>query len=118
MEADVLWYVNDNDLQAPGKLYEYFASGRSILASVVEGYTRQQLLDSQGAICVPLEDVPALIHALEDLVARKSSNTMPQTPKAYSAQFERMKLTGELARHLEHLMDYDKAEITRLQEQR
>jgi len=118
MEADVLWYVNDNDLSAPGKLYEYFASGRTILASVVEGYTRQHILESGGAVCVPLEDLPALIHALEDLVAMRSAGTLPRTPKTFASQFERLKLTGELAKHLEHLMEFDKGEITHLQEQR
>jgi len=116
MDADVLWYINDNDLSAPGKLYEYFASGRTILASIVEGYTKQQILDSQGGVCVPLRDLPALLHAIEDLVERKKAGTLPRTPKQYAAQFERLKLTGELAKHLEHLMDYDRGEFTRLQE--
>lgn len=116
VEADILWYINDNDLSSPGKMFEYFASGRTILASVVDGYTKQQLVDSGGAVCVWLNDVPALIHAIEDLVERKRLGTLPRTPKAFAEKFERMKLTGELARHLEHLMDYDKGEFSRVGE--
>ncbi len=116
VDADVLWYINDNDLSAPGKLYEYFASGNTILASVVSGYTRQLLVDSRGAVCVPIDDLPGLIRALEDLVEKKQQGSLPRTPHQFAAQFERMKLTGELARHLEHLMEYDRGEIVKLRE--
>ncbi len=116
VEADVLWYVIDNDLQSPGKLFEYFAAGRTILASVVDGYTKQLLEESGGAVCLPLRDVDAHVKAIGDLLERKRSDTLPRTPSAFAHRYERLRLTGELARHLEHLMDYDRGEFTRVKE--
>jgi len=114
--ADVLWYVNDNDTQSPGKLYEYFAAGAPIMASVVEGYTKQQILESQAAFCVPLLDVAAHETTLLHLLKLHDAGTLPRVSSEFAERFERLKLTGELARQLESMMDFDRGEIIRVQE--
>ena len=58
-ESDLLWFVIDNDYQTPGKLYEYFGTRKPMIASVVEGYTKQLINECGAAMCVPLKDVAA-----------------------------------------------------------
>lgn len=116
--SDVLWYVNDNDMSSPGKLYEYFATGRPILASMIDGYTRQEIVESGGGLCVPLLDVPSHERALLELLERFDRGDLPSVPPSFSERYDRFRLTGLMARHLESLLDHDRAEIRRVAEDR
>lgn len=115
--ADVLWYVNDNDMSSPGKLYEYFAAGKPILASVVEGYTREEIEDSGAATCVPLLDVAAHEQALLDLLKSFDEQTLPRVSEKFAERYDRFRLTGAMAKQLESLIDYDRPELRRVTEE-
>lgn len=105
--ADVLWFVIDNDYQTPGKLYEYFGVRKPILASVVEGYTKDLLESCGAAVCVPLTDVSAHEQALVDLFQKFENNKLPRIPAQFAQKFDRQLLTGELAKVFEYLVDYE-----------
>jgi len=113
-EADVLWFVLDNDLQSPGKLYEYFGAGKPILASVADGYTRQLLQESGVGICVPPDDVEAHVEALKGLLARFERKELPAPSNTFIERFDRRALSGELARVLETLMDIDRGAFVKV----
>ena len=115
VKSDVLWYVNDNDMSAPGKLYEYFGARKPVLASVVEGYTKMQILESEAAVCVPLLDVKAHEEALLGLLDRFEKKDLPRMSEEFSGRFDRMALTGELAKQFESLMDYDRNAFVRVE---
>jgi glycosyltransferase involved in cell wall biosynthesis len=114
--ADVLWYVNDNDMSSPGKLYEYFAAGKTILASVVDGYTQQEIRESSGAVCVPLLDGQAHERALLDLLALFDKDSLAGVPAHFAERFDRFRLTGALAKQLESVIDYDRVDLRRVTE--
>ncbi|MCX7983892.1 MAG: glycosyltransferase family 4 protein [Bacteroidetes bacterium] len=107
LNADVLWFVIDNDYQTPGKLYEYFGVRRPILASVVDGYTKELIESSGAAFCVPLNDVSAHEQALVDLFQKFENNRLPRIPTQFAQKFDRSLLTGELAKIFEYLVDYE-----------
>jgi glycosyltransferase involved in cell wall biosynthesis len=107
MSADVLWFVLDNDYQTPGKLYEYFGARKPILASVVDGYTKQLIQESEAALCVPIHDVKAHEKALLTFFEQFEQKTLKKVPEIFSSKFNRVNLTGELARNFESLMNYD-----------
>lgn len=108
LEADILWFVLDNDLQSPGKLYEYFAIRKPILASVAEGYMKQLLGESGVATCVPFTDIPAHEKALQELLVMFDRKQFPAPSNEFVKRFDRQALTGELAKLLETLMDIDR----------
>jgi glycosyltransferase involved in cell wall biosynthesis len=116
--ADVLWFVLDNDYQTPGKLYEYFGARKPIFGSVVDGYTRQLILESGAGFCVPLKDTAAHESALLDLFTRHEHKRLPKVSQAFAERFDRLALTGELAKQFESLMDYDRNAVVRLKEER
>jgi glycosyltransferase involved in cell wall biosynthesis len=107
LEADVLWFVLDNDFQSPGKLYEYFGAKKPILASIVDGYMKQLVLESKAAFCVPLNDLEAHARALLDLMKLFDERKLPKPSDEFVDRFDRRMLTGELAKVLETLMDID-----------
>jgi glycosyltransferase involved in cell wall biosynthesis len=108
MTSDLLWFVVDNDFQTPGKLYEYFGARIPIIASVVDGYTRQLILECGAGTCVPLKDGPAHEAALLDLFTRFEQKRLPKIPDGFAERYDRLALTGELAKHFESLMEYDR----------
>jgi glycosyltransferase involved in cell wall biosynthesis len=110
-DADMLWFVLDNDYQTPGKLYEYFGTHKPILASVVDGYTKQLLQESGAARCVPLKDVRAHEQAIVDMFKKFEAKKLEYTSQDFVNRFNRFTLTGDLAKIFEFLMDYDRGTI-------
>jgi glycosyltransferase involved in cell wall biosynthesis len=116
-ESDLLWFVIDNDYQTPGKLYEYFGTRKPMIASLVEGYTKQLIHESRAAICVPLKDVAAHERALLEQFKRFEQKKLERVSDIFASRFNRLTLTGELAKQFESLMDYDRAGFVSLKEQ-
>ncbi|MBI4417789.1 MAG: glycosyltransferase family 4 protein [Ignavibacteriales bacterium] len=114
LEADVLWFVLDNNLQSPGKLYEYFGTGKPILGSVVDGYMHQLLEESRAALCVSLDDIDGHAKALQELLSQFDRKQLPRPPAEFIQRFERRALTGDLAKVLETLMDIDRNAFVRV----
>jgi len=65
---------------------------------------------------VPLLDVAAHETTLLHLLKLHDAGTLPRVSSEFAERFERLKLTGELARQLESMMDFDRGEIIRVQE--
>ncbi len=107
LTSDVLWFILDNDFQTPGKLYEYFGARKTILASVVDGYTKQLIVESGAALCVPVHDLHAHEQALLELFQQFERKTLKSIPEEFASKFDRLALTGELAKELESLTNYD-----------
>jgi glycosyltransferase involved in cell wall biosynthesis len=117
VESDVLWFVIDNDYQTPGKLYEYFGSRKPLIASVIDGYTKQIIKESGAAICVPLKDVTAHESAILEQFKRFEQKKLERVQESFAAKFNRLTLTAELAKQFELLMDYDRAGFVKVKEQ-
>lgn len=99
----LLLTLNDEpgvDLTYPGKLFEYLAAGRPILALVPEGATADLIRDIEAGLVVPSDDVGAICKAILDLYSQyKQGNLLPRTYDSLQ-QFERRTLTERLARCL------------------
>jgi len=117
VESDVLWFVIDNDYQTPGKLYEYFGSRKPLIASLVEGYTKQVIKESGAAICVPLKDVKAHENAIIEQFKRFDQKKLERVQELFAVKFNRLALTAELAKQFELLMDYDRVGFVKVKEQ-
>jgi glycosyltransferase involved in cell wall biosynthesis len=108
VESDLLWFVIDNDYQTPGKLYEYFGARKPIIASLVDGYTKQLINESGAAMCVPLKDVAAHEQAIIEQFKRFEQKKLERVPDTFVSKFNRLTLTGDLAKQFESLMNYDR----------
>jgi len=117
IESDVLWFVIDNDYQTPGKLYEYFGSRKPIIASLIDGYTKQVIKESGAAICVPLKDISTHELVILEQFKRFEQNKLERVRESFVTKFVRSTLTAELAKQFELLMDYDRAGFVKVKEQ-
>lgn len=116
LEADVLWLVLDNNYQSPGKLYEYLGARKPVLASVPEGYLRQLIHEARAGVCVNPKDVKEHEEVLVELLKQFDQKKLPRPAEAVVEKFNRLALTGTLAKLLETLMDIDRNAFTRLEE--
>jgi glycosyltransferase involved in cell wall biosynthesis len=115
-ESDILWFIIDNDYQTPGKLYEYFGARKPILASLVDGYTKQLIQECGAALCVSLKDTRAHEQALLEQFDRFEHKKLERLPNSFALKFDRLELTGELAKQFESLMNYDHADFVTMKE--
>jgi glycosyltransferase involved in cell wall biosynthesis len=81
-----------------GKVYEYFASGKPILALVnPTGAAAQLVGNSQNSRIVDRTDVAAIRSALSEIILQKRTLD-PAQAADFAVAYERKKLTGQLAR--------------------
>lgn len=101
--ADLLYLSHEDpgrQWAVPGKLYEYFASGRPILANTLPDGETAHIIDRVGGAKVASAADPGeLYHALLDACRTKVVRVPPRDPDAL-ASFERRALTAKLARVL------------------
>jgi hypothetical protein len=88
-----------------------------MIASLVEGYTKQLINESGAAVCVPLKDVVAHEQVILEQFKRFEQRKLEHVRDAFALKFDRLALTGELAKQFESLMDYDHASYVTLKEQ-
>lgn len=86
MEADVLFFPLAEveggcyNWWVPGKLYEYLASRKTILAPIPEGDAKEILTQSGLGIFVPPKDVEAMARTLYRLYCEHKQGTLKATP--------------------------------------
>lgn len=89
-----------------GKVFEYLAAGKPILALAPECADAELLREAQAGVIVPPEDIPAIASALVDLYIRWAQNDLKTAPRPeVVARYERRNLTARLANILDNLTE-------------
>lgn len=89
------------DLTYPGKLFEYLAARKTILALATEGATADLIRDMEAGLVVSPDDVGAIKHAVLSLYNQhKEGSTLSRTYDNLQ-RFERRPLTERLAQCLD-----------------
>ena len=89
----------------PGKMYEYLASGRPILAAVPDGDARDTLEAAGNAILVRPDDVDGIAAGLLTRIGQFQAGVQPEPPnRAVVERFEYSKLAAELANVFEKVL--------------
>jgi len=82
----------------PGKMYEYFAARKPILAPLSAGETRRMAARSGLALGAPHNDVGKIRDMLEEMIAKwEAGELVVEADDDYISGFEREKLTERLA---------------------
>ena len=103
----LLLTLNDEpgmDLLYPGKLFEYLAAEKTILALVPEGATADLVRKMGAGLVISPDDVANIKQAILDLYAQYEQGASLSRTYDNIDQFERRTLTARLAQHLDVLV--------------
>ncbi len=110
MTSDLLWMTigrgKGEDMISTGKLFEYVGSRKPILGLVPDGVAKNTILDTRAGRVVEPDDVPGIKQALLDYFMLWKQNRMPEISSDFAGSFDRIRLTGDLARELSSQLDY------------
>ncbi len=110
MTSDVLWMTIGNgkgeDMISTGKLYEYIGSRKSILGLAPDGIAKTTILESGAGTVLNPDDVAGIKKAIIEYYELWEKNQLPEIPTEFAQNYDRVKLTGELARELQLQLDY------------
>jgi len=105
LHSDVLWLMLMDNVRSPGKLYEYFAARKSILACVPDGSIKKLLEESEAAYITKPDDVNEIYNGLNTLYDLWKNDNLFFPKISFVEQFNRKILTGDLAKNLELAID-------------
>ena len=101
MAADLTWFmIGDGpgaEMWSPGKLFEYIACRKPILACVPEGTAADTVRATGNGTVVPPDDVRAIKDALFAYYCAHKQGTLRRTSEAVVRRYDRRNLAGELA---------------------
>ncbi len=95
--SDLLWLMLDNDTQSPGKVYEYIGAKKPILANVGEGFIKQTILEFEGNVVLPPEDVNDTASAIKQFYEKFEKNEIQKFDENLVQSYNRINLTNNLA---------------------
>jgi glycosyltransferase involved in cell wall biosynthesis len=98
LSSDVLWLTLGNDRQSPGKVYEYLAAGKPILACVRDGFIKQTLLEAGGTVIVEPDNIDAIAKAIRQMFDQQRRGTLTTPRRDVVERYNRVALTEELAK--------------------
>lgn len=92
----------------PAKVLGYMSMGKPVLAAA-EGETERLMKESEAGLCIPPNDVEALVVAVEGLYKDSDTRAMGERGRAYALKnFDRGRLLGELEQRLMELADFSR----------
>ncbi len=87
-----------------GKLFEYLAASKPILALAPDGTAADLVHEAQAGLVVPPDDIPAITNALVEMYTRWSQGRLDITPRPeVVARYERRNQTARLAQLLDQI---------------
>jgi glycosyltransferase involved in cell wall biosynthesis len=107
--SDVLWLIigkgSGEDMMSTGKLFEYLGARKPILGCVPAGVAKTTIEDSGAGIVVAPDDVAGIGSAVKLLYQKYESHTLAGPSEDYVEKFNRKRLTADLARTFELLVE-------------
>ncbi|HUI31716.1 MAG TPA: glycosyltransferase family 4 protein [Candidatus Acidoferrales bacterium] len=108
--SDVLWMTIGNgkgeDQISTGKLYEYVGSRKPVLGLVPDGIAKATILESGAGKALDPDDVPGIKKAILEYYELWEKRALPEISIEFAQNFDRVRLSGELARELAFQLDY------------
>jgi glycosyltransferase involved in cell wall biosynthesis len=103
--ADVLWFMvgKRRNIEAilPGKVYEYLAAQKPIIACVPDGAAKMAIEESEaGFICKP-DDVEEIKNTILKVYNLYKKNSLPKPSEEFLDKFRRDKLTEVLTKQFQ-----------------
>lgn len=102
ISSDVLWLMlPDNGKMynvTPGKIYEYFAAKKPIIANLPEGIAKNLLLEYKASFITSTENIEEIKTALITIHNLFAENKLPKPSDEFITKFDRVSQTEQLVK--------------------
>jgi hypothetical protein len=109
LATDVLWFTigkgSNDELISPLKLSEYFGARKPILACITDGVSKQMLRHYNAVKICPPDEPEAIAGMIIEYYDLYAKNEMPVPNEEVIDKYDINKLTHELVRYFEFLID-------------
>jgi glycosyltransferase involved in cell wall biosynthesis len=106
MESNVLWMMIRNNLETPGRFFEYIGAGKTLLISAPNGSMKQIAEESNAAFITSPENINEIVQALVAMFDLWKQGFLPVPDDSFIEQFDRNNLTKKLAREISLVAKY------------
>lgn len=106
MRSDVLWFMIPNNIATPSRMFEYIGARKPILGCLPDGNLKQILQDSGAGFTANPYDVKEITAQIEILFNLWKQNRLPHLKDETVENYNRIKLTQDLARELALTANY------------
>lgn len=96
--SDLLWMMLDNDVQSPGKIYEYIGAKKPILANVPEGFIKQTIIEFEYNTVLPPFDIDQTAEAIKMYYQKFESGENINIDEEKINMYNRVELTNKLSK--------------------
>lgn len=97
LSSDLLWLMLDNEVQSPGKVYEYIGARKPILANVPDGFIKQTIQEFEPNTVLPPFDVDETKKAILSYYEKFQDNYVYRFDEEKINAYNRIELTNKLA---------------------
>jgi glycosyltransferase involved in cell wall biosynthesis len=108
LSSDVLWFMigrkRNIDAILPGKMFEYFGSGKPIIACVPEGAAKSACIEYGASFITEPEDIKAIKEAIYKVYQMYSDKQLPTPNQGFIEKHRRDFLTETLVKQFQLLI--------------
>jgi glycosyltransferase involved in cell wall biosynthesis len=108
LSSDVLWFMigrkRNIDAILPGKMFEYFGSGKPIIASVPEGAAKSASIEYGASFITEPEDIKAIKEAIYKVYQMYFDKQLPAPNQSFIEKHRRDFLTETLVKQFQLLI--------------
>jgi hypothetical protein len=97
LASDVLWVMMQDDWTTPGKVFEYIGTQKKIFGCIPKGYIRN-IIEEAGGTCVEPTNINAIAEQIVKFYQQYERKELRGARPEVADKYNRMKLTGELAK--------------------
>jgi glycosyltransferase involved in cell wall biosynthesis len=111
MMSDILWIMvgkgRNSDTISSGKLYEYFGTGKPIIASLPDGALRTAAEEYGASFITEPDDIDAIKDSIRQSYKLYLENNLPQPNAEFVEKHRRDNLTEQLTKQFQFLVKVD-----------
>ena len=100
MSSDILWLMLNNNIETPGKFFEYIGTKKPLLLMLPDCAIKQIAEDYQASFIAPPKDINKIAEKLQTIYSLWEQRKLPIADDEYIKQFDRKHLTSILAREM------------------
>ena len=100
MSSDVLWLMMTNNIETPGKFFEYIGSKKPLLFMGPDGALKQIAEEYKASFITAPKNINSIVEKINTIYSLWENNNLPVPTNKFVNQYDREHLTSLLAKEM------------------